>query len=77
MLLSEMSLEYKRAQLTFHARSSLMRAEARTEPNPRRVAALQARVKDLEPLCREARELAELTGRYYERGYYKNEKYSL
>ncbi|WP_300689208.1 hypothetical protein [uncultured Oscillibacter sp.] len=77
MLLSEMSLDYKRDQLAFHSRIKELRAAAKAETDPRRAAALEARARDLEPLRREARELADLTARYYERGYYRNEQYTL
>lgn len=77
MLLSEMSLEYKKSHLAFKARIKELEAAAKAEPDPRRAAALLSRAKDLEPLRKEARELAELTARYYERGYYRNEKYTL
>lgn len=77
MLLSEMSLDYKRDQLDFHSRIKELRAAAKAETDPRKAAALEARARDLEPLRREARELADLTARYYERGYYRNEQYTL
>lgn len=77
MLLSEMSLDYKRDQLAFHSRIKELRAAAKAETDPRKAAALEARARDLEPLRREARELADLTARYYERGYYRNEQYTL
>ena len=77
MLLSELSLDYKRDQLAFHSRIKELRAAAKAETDPRRAAALEARARDLEPLRREARELADLTARYYERGYYRNEQYTL
>ena len=77
MLLSEMSLDYKRDQLAFHSRIKELRAAAKAETDPRRAAALEARARDLEPLRREARELADLTARYYERCYYRNEQYTL
>lgn len=77
MLLSEMSLEYKKDQLTFHARIKELRAAVKTETDPRKADLLQSRIRELEPLRREARELAELTARYYERGYCRNEKYTL
>ena len=77
MLLSEMSLDYKRDQLAVHSRIKERRAAAKAETDPRRAAAREARARDLEPLRREARELADLTARYYERGYYRNEQYTL
>lgn len=77
MLLSEMSLEYKKSHLAFSARIKELKAAAKAEADPRKVAALLSRARDLEAPRREAGELAELTARYYEKGYYKNEKYSL
>lgn len=77
MLLSEMSLEYKKSHLAFNARIKELQAAAKAETSPRKAAVLQSRIRDLEPLRREARELAELTARYYKRGYYRNEKYTL
>ena len=77
MLLSEMSLEYKKSHLAFKARMKELRAAAKAEPDPKKAAAVLARVRDLEPLRKEAKDLAELTARYYERGYYRNEKYTL
>ncbi len=38
---------------------------------------LDRRIADLDPLLREARELAILTASYYDKGYHKNEKYTL
>ena len=38
---------------------------------------LQQRIRQLEPLQRESRQLAELTARYYDRGYRKNAHYTL
>ena len=38
---------------------------------------LRQRIVDLMPMWREMRELAALTGRYYERSYHKNERYTI
>ena len=40
-------------------------------------AAIRARIRDLMPLLQEARDLALLTAHYYDRSYYRNEKYTL
>lgn len=77
MLLSDMSLEYKKDQLAFDARIKELQEAAKAETDPGRAAVLRLRIRDLQPLRSEARELAELTARYYERGYYRNEKYTL
>lgn len=77
MLMREMSLEYQRAQLAIQGRIAELRAEGKQQTDPEAAERLQVRIKDLTPLLREARELAELTTRYYERSYHKNEKYTL
>ena len=38
---------------------------------------LKRRILELQQLLRQSRELADLTRHYYERGYYRNEKYTL
>ena len=38
---------------------------------------IKRRIAELTPLLTQMNELAELTERYYERGYYRNEKYTL
>jgi len=45
--------------------------------DPETVRKLNRRIAELDPLLREARELAVLTARYYDRGYHKDEKYTL
>lgn len=77
MLMSELSLEYKKSYAAIHSRIVTLRAAAKAEADPMREAVLQERIKALDQLRKEARELAELTARYYERGYHKNEKYTL
>ncbi len=77
MLLSEMSLEYQKSKLAFSARIKELRAAAKAETDPTRASALEVRARNLEPLRKEAGDLAELTARYYERGYCRNDKYTL
>lgn len=76
MLLSEMSLEYEKSRAAIHLRLKELREEARTQEDPEKLSQLQARIKELVPLQTEAGALAELTARYYERGYHKNEAYT-
>lgn len=38
---------------------------------------MEARIRMLATMMRETRELASLTEHYYERGYYRNERYTL
>lgn len=75
MLLSEMSLEYQKSHAAIRLRMKELREAARA--NPGKADIFQARIRDLNPLRREARELAELTARYYDRSYHKNESFTL
>ena len=45
--------------------------------SPERVRALRRRQQELRPLLLEARELAEHTAHYYDRGYIRREKYRI
>ena len=52
-------------------------SQALTEGDPERVQALRRRQQELRPLLQEARELAEHTAHYYDRGYIRREKYRI
>ena len=77
MTLMELSVEYRA-----HARSLDLRIcqlecwlERTEDPDARNQ--LQERIKLLATMLREARELAVLTERYYDRGYRRNAKYTI
>ena len=64
----------------FHSGEELLRElrqQALTEGDPERVQALRRRQQELRPLLQEARELAEHTAHYYDRGYIRREKYRI
>ena len=65
MTLAELSVEYRA-----HAR-----LERERDPDLR--CQLQDRIRMLSAMLREARELAVLTERYYDRGYRRNAKYTI
>ena len=77
MTLLELSVEYRA-----HARAldfricQLLAVLERTENEDQRLM-LNERIHMLSTMLREARELAVLTERYYERGYRRNAKYTL
>ena len=58
-------------------RHAQLRGLERMEQDPDALFRLRRRIEALMPLWREARELAGLTARYYDRSYHKNEKYTL
>lgn len=77
MTLLEMSREYRESAEIIHTRIVELRALARAQTDAEAARRLRRRVAELMPLWREMRELATLTGRYYDRSYHKNEKYTL
>ena len=77
MTLREMSVEYRaQAQALRGRMQELEKAWKQTE-DPAERANLEGRIWPLEVLWRETRDQAVLLERYYERGYHRNEKYTL
>ena len=77
MKLSELALSYRSAAAAIGGRiRELRRALAGTD-DPVEAARLRRRMRELAPLLRQTRELAELMEHYYERGYYRNERYRI
>ena len=77
MTLVELSKCYEEAAVPLRRRlSELRRLLAQTE-DPEEIWHLKRRIAELTPMLTQMNELAELTARYYERGYYRNEKYTL
>lgn len=77
MTLLEMSREYRASAEIIHTRVVELRALERTQTDAEAARRLRRRIAELMPLWREMRELATLTGRYYDRSYHKNERYTL
>ena len=64
MTLAQLSKEYEAAAVPLRRRLSQLRRQLKEETDPEKLWHLQRRI-------------AELTARYYERGYYRNKKYTL
>lgn len=77
MTLRELSGEYRAAAQPIRARLRELRIEMKTERDAERMFWLKRRTAVLTEMLRQMNELAELTEHYYERGYYRNEKYRL
>ena len=54
-----------------------LRQSLKTAEDPEEIFHLKRRIAELTPMLTECNALAELCARYYERGYYRNEKYTL
>ncbi|MBQ1263893.1 MAG: hypothetical protein IIV87_02100 [Oscillospiraceae bacterium] len=77
MTLRQISEEYRRSQEPIRERLRLLRREEKVEKDPQRLFWIRRRKQMLSTMLQELRDLAELTEHYYERGYYRNEKYRL
>lgn len=77
MTLQELSRCYEEAAIPLRNRLRQLRRLLSTETDPQKIFQLQRRIRELTPMLTEMNELAELTAHYYDRGYYRNEKYTL
>ena len=77
MTLKEMSGEYKKSAALLRARLRQLRLAVAATDDPEEIWHLKRRIAELTPMLTEMNELAELTAHYYERGYYRSEKYTL
>lgn len=77
MTLRELSHQYEASAVLLRRRLRELRCALARETNPEEVWHLKRRIAELTPMLTQMNELAELTGRYYERGYYRSEKYTL
>ena len=76
MTLLELSREYE-AAIPLRNRLRQLRRELAQTQDPEEIWHLKRRIAELTPLLTQMNELAELTGHYYERGYYRGTKYTL
>ena len=77
MTLREMSKDYRAAAVPLRQRLAQLRRALKQTDDPEAVWHLKRRIAVLTPMLTEMNELADLTEHYYERGYYRNEKYTL
>ncbi len=77
MTLLELSVEYRAHARALDFRICQLQAVLERTENEDQRLMLNERIHMLSIMLREARELAVLTERYYERGYRRNAKYTL
>ena len=77
MTLLELSVEYRAHARALDFRICQLQAGLERTENEDQRLMLNERIHMLSTMLREARELAVLTERYYERGYRRNAKYTL
>lgn len=77
MTLTELSLCYKEAAVPLRQRLRQLRQELAKSDDAEEIFHLKRRIAELTPMLTQMNELAELTAHYYDKGYYRNEKYTL
>ena len=75
--LKEMSGDYRRAAAVLRQQLKALRCQLKTASDSEERWHIQRKIAELTPILTQMNELAELTEHYYERGYWRNEKYTL
>ena len=77
MTMAELSRSYEEAAVLLRSRLRYLRQALTASRDPEERWHLKRRIAELTPMLTQMNELKELTERYYERGYYRNQKYTL
>ena len=77
MTLLEISRSYREAALPLRRRLKELRMALRETDDPEEIWHIKRRIAELTPMLTQMNELAELTEHYYDRGYWRSEKYTL
>ena len=77
MSLTDLSESYEYAASLLRARLRQLRFALAEAEDPEEIFQLKRRIGELTPMLTEMIELAELTTHYYERGYWRNGKYTM
>jgi len=77
MTLAQMSPEYEASAALLRKRLRLLRQMLAATQDEEEIWHIKRRIAELTPMLTQMNELAELTAHYYERGYYRSEKYTL
>ena len=77
MTLQELSRCYEEAAVPLRDRLRYLRQAVASSTDADEIWHLKRRIAELTPILTQMNELAELTAHYYDRGYYRNEKYTL
>ena len=77
MTLAELSAGYEASASLLRARLAELRRMAARTQDAEELWRLKRRMAELSPILTQMNELAELTAHYYDRGYYRSEKYTV
>lgn len=76
-MLSDLSRDYEYAASLLRVRLHELRIALENASDAQEVFRIKRRIAELAPMLTQMNELAELTAHYYERGYYRNARYTL
>lgn len=77
MVLADLSPLYAESARLLRQRLKELRIQLAAAETSEAAWMLQRRIAELAPMLTEMNELADLTAHYYDRGYWRNEKYTL
>ena len=77
MTLEELSRCYEEAAVPLRNRLRELRIALAETRDPEEIWHIKRRIAELTPMLTQMNELAELTAHYYDRGYWRSEKYTL
>ena len=77
MTMLELSRCYEEAAVPLRARLRQLRQLLAQTQDPEEIFHLKRRIRELTPMLTQMNELAELTAHYYDRGYWRSDKYTL
>ena len=77
MTLLELSRCYEEAAVPLRNRLRELRQALAVSDDPEEIWHIKRRIGELTPMLTQMNELAELTAHYYDRGYWRSEKYTV
>ena len=77
MTLAQIGAGYREAAVPLRRRLRQLRQALKTAEDPEEIFRLKRRIAELTPMLTECNALARLCEHYYERGYYRDERYTL
>ena len=77
MTLAGLSPMYEAAAVPLRLRLRQLRLMLAQTQDPEEIFRIKRRIQELTPMLTQMNELAELTAHYYDRGYWRSEKYTL
>jgi len=75
--MKELSESYRESAELIRRRLLALRTERAQTKDPAKKETINRRIRDLTPILTQMNELAELTEHYYDRGYWRGDKYTI